>query len=49
MSKSVTSEVAFSKTFAMSVLLGAVVPLKTRLKVLLIDPLLQEEKQIDVQ
>ena len=48
MSKSVITELAFSRTFAISVLLGAVVPLKMRLKVLLIDPLLQEEKQIDV-
>ena len=49
MSKSVTSELAFSKTFAISVLLGAVVALKMTLKVLTIDPLLHEEKQINVE
>ena len=49
MSKPVITELAFSRTIAISVLLGAVVPLKMRLKVVTIDPFLQEEKQIDVE
>ena len=49
MSKPVITELAFSRTFAMSVLLGAVVALKMTLKVVTIDPFLQEEKQIDVE
>ena len=49
MSKPMTDETAFIKTSAIAVLLGADVPVKRRSQVLMIDPLLQEEKQIHVK